>query len=83
MSVGGANLPKCETQCNNVNSTKVASPINQNSMEEVPMNKLETQKPNSLSEKKKNILVGVINLLAALMAKGHLPSLTLAPEIGH
>jgi hypothetical protein len=41
-------------------------------MEEVPMSKTETTKPNSGSEKKKNILVGVINLLAALMAKGHL-----------
>jgi hypothetical protein len=83
VSVGSANLPKGETQCNNANSTKVAAPINQNCMEEVPMSKTETTKLNSSSEKKKNILVGVINLVAALMAKGHLLNIILAPIVAH
>lgn len=46
------------------------------------MSKTETTKPKSDSEKKKNILVGVINLLAALMAKGHLPSIRSVPVTG-
>ena len=72
MSWGSANLPKDVAQCSNANSTKVVSSVNLKSKGEVPMSKTETKKPNSDSEKKKNILVGVINLVAALMTKGHL-----------
>ena len=72
MSWGSATLPKDVAQCSNVNSTKVVSSINLKCKGEVPMSKTETTKPSSDSEKKKNILVGVINLAAALMTKGHL-----------
>ncbi len=66
MAGGSAILPRTDTPCSNFCELTIVSPINSSSEEEAIMQ--QTVITDGTKADKKDIVVGAINLVAALMA---------------
>lgn len=66
MFVGGAIPPRNDLPCSNANEVVIVTPINHNKDMEVSMKQTQTTEQSKTD--KTGIIVGAINLIAALMA---------------